>query len=232
MKTLRQESVHPNDASECRFTGLLKECFSNGDARILTIKKRRLMHIYAPGDSPDHIYLLRSGRVKVFNCAENGKEVILAFHRPGDLFGAVEAFDGGSREAFAEAMEDSMVAAMHRKDFLCSLAEQPYLALEFSHLLVRHLRSVQSRVRDLVLRNVSSRLAHLIVNLSEPNGLPDRHRPHVDPAPTHQEMANIVGCARETVSLILGEFREQGLIRTQGRSITILNRAAVSQMIA
>ncbi|MCI0428093.1 MAG: Crp/Fnr family transcriptional regulator [Nitrospiraceae bacterium] len=230
MDELLQRHVRANEAAERRFTGLLKECFPNGGARIQSLKKRQ--HMYDPGDPADHIYLLQSGRVKVFNCAENGKEVILAFHGPGDLFGAVEAFDGACREAFAEALEDSIVAVMHRKDFLRSIEEHPRLALEFSHLLVRHVRTFQSRVQDLVLRNVPSRLAHLIFNLSEPNGLSDRHRPRLEPAPTHQEMADMVGCARETVSTTLGKFREQGLIRTHGRSITILNREAVSQMIA
>jgi CRP/FNR family transcriptional regulator, cyclic AMP receptor protein len=229
MDTLLERHVRENEAAESRFidVSIMNEWFADDIARTHAIKKRQLLYLL--GDPADYVYILKAGTVKTSTCDETGKEVTLAILKPGDFFGVVEAFDGTPHTAYAEALEDSMVAVIHQNDFVRRIREHPGLAFVFTRFLLRHFRTLESRVRDLVLRDAPSRLAHLLLDLGETTRFPCRNRLRVDIKLTHQEMANVVGCARETVSTILGHFREQGVIRTHGRSITILNREAVSR---
>ncbi len=230
MERQLQSQVRGDRAPESRFVVTVNEFFADKIARIQVIKKRQ--PVYLPGDPADYVYLLKTGRVKVSSFAQSGKEITLAILRPGDLFGIVEAFDGTPREAHAEALEDVVVGAIPREDFVRRIKEQPDLAMEFTRLLVFQLRKLQTRVQDLVFRGATGRLAHLLLDLSGATGSGGRSVLRIDARLTHQEMANVVGCARETVSTIMGQFREQGLIRINGQSITILNVDAVSRMVA
>lgn len=230
MERQLQSHVRGDRAPESRFVVTMNEWFAGNIARIQVIKKRQ--PVYLLGDPADYVYLLKTGRVKLASFAQSGKEVTLAILRPGDLFGMVEAFDGTPREAQAEALDEVVVGAIPREDFVRRIKEQPDLAMEFTRLLVFHLRKFQIRVQDLVFRGATGRLARLLLDLSGATCSGVRSGLRIEARLTHQEMANVVGCARETVSLILGQFRDRGLIRMHAGSITILNPDAVSQMVA
>ncbi len=199
-------------------------------ARTQAVKKRR--PIYLPGDPGEAVYLIKTGRIKISNCAQTGKEVTFAILQPGDLFGEVEALDGSRRETFAEALDDAVLGVISRQDFLRHLHEHPALALALTLRMGARLRQLQSRVEDLVFRDVPTRLAYLLHDLGETTGVPDGPGRPICAKMTHQEMANLIGCSRETVSAVLGQFREQGLIRLGRRSITILNRDHFSRRVA
>jgi CRP-like cAMP-binding protein len=104
--------------------------------------------------------------------------------------------------------------------------------MEFTRLLVFQLRKLQIRVQDLVFRGAAARLAHLLLDLGGATGSGGRSSIRIDAKLTHQEMANVVGCARETVSTILGQLRDQGLIKIDGRSIIVLNQCSLSRLVA
>jgi CRP/FNR family transcriptional regulator, cyclic AMP receptor protein len=94
------------------------------------------------------------------------------------------------------------------------------------------LRRIQSRVEDLVFRDVPARLAHLLVELIKSGGVQEPRGIRLKAKLTHQEMANLIGCSRETVSNTLGQFRDEGLIHIDGRTIIILKMDALSRLVS
>lgn len=188
--------------------------------RMEEVKKRQ--PLYLPGDPSNNVYLLKRGRVKIANTDESGKEVTFEILEPGDIFGELEALEGTPRATAAEALDDALICAIPRQDFDRYLAAHPAVTVKLTKLIGLRLRKIQSRVEDLVFRDVPARLAHLLVELSHSDSAVEAGGIRLKARLTHQEMANLIGCSRETVSATLGQFRDDGLIQMEGRTIVIL----------
>ena len=197
--------------------------------RMQEIKKRQ--PLYLPGDPSTNVYLLKKGRVKLANTGVSGKEVTFEILEPGEIFGELEVLEGLPREMTAEALDDAMICVIHREDFDRYLAAHPNVTVKLTKLIGLRLRKIQARVEDLVFRDVPARLAHLLLELSRTDGVADTRGIRLKAKLTHQEMANLIGCSRETVSTIMGQFRDQGFLHLDGRSITILNQAELSKLL-
>jgi CRP-like cAMP-binding protein len=198
--------------------------------KMQAIKKRQT--IYLPGDPANTVYLLKKGRVKIASSDPSGKEVTFEILEAGEIFGELEALENAPRETLAEALDDALICAIRREDFDRYLREHPNLTVKLTKLIGLRLRRIQSRVEDLVFRDVPARLAHFLLELSKTDGTPDDLGIRLQAKLTHQEMANLIGCSRETVSIILGQFREQHLIRIEGRSIVIENSSGLSRLLS
>jgi CRP-like cAMP-binding protein len=106
----------------------------------------------------------------------------------------------------------------------------PNVTINLTKLIGLRLKKIQSRVEDLVFRDVPARLAHLLSELGKSEGDPGPQGVRLKVKLTHQEMANLIGCSRETVSTTLGQFREEGLIHTEGRTVIILQPDALVRL--
>ena len=193
------------------------------------VKKRQ--PFYLPGDPSSSVYLLKKGRVKIANTAPSGKEVTFEILEPGEVFGELEVLEDAPRSTSAEALDDTLICVIPRKDFDQYLAMHPNVTVKLTKLIGLRLRKIQSRVEDLVFRDVPARLAHLLVELGKTDGVTDKQGIRLKAKLTHQEMANLIGCSRETVSATMGHFRDQGLIHVDGRTITIVNEKRLSALL-
>jgi CRP/FNR family cyclic AMP-dependent transcriptional regulator len=198
--------------------------------RMQAVKKRQ--PLYLPGDPSSNVYLLKQGRVKLASTAVSGKEVTFEILEPGEIFGELEVLEGLPRETAAEALDDTLICVIRREDFDKYLEAHPNITVRLTKLIGLRLRRIQSRVEDLVFRDVPARLAHLLLELRKTDGVPDGTSIRLRVKLTHQEIANLIGCSRETVSTTLGQFREQGLIRMEGRSIAILNPDHLTRLVS
>jgi CRP-like cAMP-binding protein len=198
--------------------------------RMQEVKKRQ--PIYLQGDPANTVYLLKKGRVKISSTAPSGKEVTFEILEAGEIFGELEALGASPRGTSAEALDDTLICAINREDFDRYLRDHPDLAVKLTKLIGFRLRKIHSRVEDLVFRDVPARLAHVLLDLIETTGVPEASGVRIRAKLTHQELANLVGCSRETVSTLLGHFREQGFVRTEGRNIIVLDKSALSHLIA
>ncbi|MBI5747297.1 MAG: Crp/Fnr family transcriptional regulator [Nitrospirae bacterium] len=178
--------------------------------------------IFLPGESSRQVYLLKTGRVKISRISEEGRELTLALLEPGEIFGELEILEGSARDTIAEAMEESQLCVIQKEQFLSLIRKRPELSFRLTKLIGLRLRRIESRVEDLVFRDVPSRLAHLLIQLSEEYGKETPEGIILNIQITHQEMANLIGSIRETVSATLGEFKKEGLITFDGRKIIIL----------
>lgn len=218
---LSSEGVPPRSPSPRSVKGLERL------AKVQTVRRRQ--PVYLPGDPAHAVYLVREGRVKISNWARNGKEVTFAIVGAGDLFGELEALEGTARETCAEALDDVTLAVVARDEFIGHLGRHPDVALELSKLLGARLRALHGRVEDLIFRDVPARIVHALRELSAlPNGAAKPEAP-VRVRVTHQELANLIGCNRETVSAVLGQFRRRGLVRIERQAITILDQNLVAK---
>ena len=197
--------------------------------RMEEVKKRQ--PLYLSGDPSRNVYLLKQGRVKIANTSPSGKEVTFEILEPGEIFGELDVLDDAPRSTSAEALDDALICVIPRKDFDQYLAMHPAVMFKLTKLIGLRLKKIQSRVEDLVFRDVPARLAHLLSELRKTEGIVDKQGIRLKAKLTHQEMANLIGCSRETVSTTMGQFRDDGLIQMDGRTITIVNEKGLTRLL-
>ena len=171
-----------------------------------------------PGDA---MFLIMSGRVKVVMFGESGREVTLSLLRAGDSFGEMSLFDQGPRSAHCLAIEPTTLLVLSRDDLMKHMQAHPRTAINLVSEMARRLRKADETIAQLALCDVNERLIHRLVALgreegaSGPDGLVVRRRP------TQQELANMIGSCRETISRAFNQLARDGLIIPRGRSLVV-----------
>jgi CRP-like cAMP-binding protein len=148
----------------------------------------------------------------------------LAYRAEGDFFGEPCLLEGGPREEMAEAMENALVTEIERTEFERLLQTQALLGYRLTKVLAQRRREIENKIENLVFKDVNSKLAELLLRLANEYGVDDSRGTLVALKITHQEMANLIGSTRETVSLTLSQFKRKGLIQTDGRKVILADR--------
>jgi len=172
-------------------------------------------------EAGDALYVLASGQAKVVLFGENGREMTLSVLGAGDFFGEMSLFDGKPRSANVVAMEDSVLLVLERPSFLAHLATSPRTALSLLGQMADRLRHADEIINNLALHDVASRLARTLVNLAESGGEAREDGILIRRRPTQQDLANMVGTCRETVSRALSSMARRGLVIARGRSLLL-----------
>ncbi len=142
----------------------------------------------------------------------------------------MDVLDDSPRDTIAEALDDTYICVIKREDFEALLKRKPDLSFKLTKLIGLRLKRIGTRIEDLVFKDVNTRLANLLLDLSQKYGVKEKEGIQIGIKITHQEMANLIGSTRETVSMTLGEFKRQGLIDLEGRKILILKEDGLSSM--
>jgi CRP/FNR family transcriptional regulator, cyclic AMP receptor protein len=189
--------------------------------------------IFCAGSPGENVYILVEGRVKIFALSPIGKSVILWFCFPGEIFGLAEIARGGRREVDAEACTDSEVLIIPRAEFHEFLLQRPSAAMRVVDLLSCRLRAIGDMLLNLTTDDVLTRVIKLLVRLSARYGKPLRpHGMRLDINLTHQEIADMIGTSRQSVSTILSQLRRQGLLCIKNHTIQIENCELLEQLAA
>jgi CRP/FNR family transcriptional regulator, cyclic AMP receptor protein len=168
------------------------------------------------GDRTDSLYIIVSGRVKIYVSDENDKEVVLSESGPGDYFGEM-VLDEGPRSASVMTLEPTQFLVVPREDFKEFVKKSPEFALNLILKLIRRVRALTNDVKTLALVDVYGRVARLLLELAV-----DRDGVLViQNRPKQHEIANRVGASREMVNKILGDLAEGGYIEIKDDRITI-----------
>lgn len=173
------------------------------------------------GEQPDALYIVVTGKVKIYVGDEDGKELVLSILGPGDFFGEMALIDGAPRSATVMSVGESTVAKIGKQDFLKCLRETPDLAFNLLISFAHRMRCVNEHIKDLALFDVYGRVARTLLRLAKPKG--DRL---VTDAITQQEIANMVGASREMVSRVLNNLKNDGYISVADKQITICDPPA------
>jgi CRP-like cAMP-binding protein len=191
---------------------------------------KRNTPIYLPGDPADKIYLLKRGLVKISHLTEEGKQITLAILHPGDVFGELAVIDASPRDHLAQVYEDAMICALSRNDFLSIMSSYPEVAFRITKLLGLRLRRLGNRVEKLLFKSAHARLAQTLLELSADYGVDDAAGTLLTLKLSQRELGNMVGLSRESVNLCLGDFKREGLVEAQGRSLRLLDKEGLSQV--
>lgn len=187
--------------------------------------------IYLPSDAGDALLMPMSGRVKLYHITSDGKQALLGLIEPGELFGELSLIESGEREEFAEAMVKSRILLIPRVEVQKLMEEVPAVTLQVTQLIGLRRRKIERRLKSLLFRSNRERLIFLLLELVEKYGKPNDDGVELDIRLSHQEMANIIGSTRETVTVLLGELQLDRSIRVARRRITVMKIGPLAEEI-
>lgn len=211
------ESFNPVELG--RLLGILEE---------LELPKHHM--VFSPGAPSEAIYFIEKGRVRLTRLSPEGKTVILALLGPGDLIGEA-SWESGEHDSYAETLEEARIYQISREAFQNFIRENPEFGLRLIQIIGGRLKQAQARIEDLVFRQVPSRVARLLVTLAESHGKVTPNGIRVEFPLTHQEIADLVGSSRVTVTQILNRFRTSNWIDIESKRVTIHNLDALEEMV-
>jgi CRP/FNR family cyclic AMP-dependent transcriptional regulator len=189
--------------------------------RMLEVKRGQ--RIYLPGDPSDQIFLLKVGVVKISTISGDQQETILAFLYPGDIFGELAIVDESPRDHIATAHEDVVLCALSR-DLLVKMAhDTPALGYQITKVMGLRLRRFRTRIEELLCKSAQARIAHTLLDLAADYGVPDNNGVLIPLRLNQGDLGNLVGLARETVNVVLQDFRQHGLVDAGRSSIRIID---------
>jgi CRP/FNR family cyclic AMP-dependent transcriptional regulator len=185
--------------------------------------------LFFEGDIGNDLYLIKSGFVKVYQL-EDSKEITLSLFRDGDFFGEMALIKKGiTRSATAETLDISTFYTLSRRDFYQFMEQSPKLCLKLLEVAMERLRKANEQIHDLTFLDVRSRIIKNIHRLSEDYGKPVPGGLMIDLKLTHQELANLVGTVRESVTKVLQELQDQRIISIEKKRIIITDFAKLKQ---
>jgi CRP/FNR family cyclic AMP-dependent transcriptional regulator len=187
----------------------------------LLIERRIPKHqtIVEEGLAGDYMYVIREGEVKVTKLSGDGREKILELMGPGDFFGEMSLLDGATRSASVKSLTETRILALSRNDFLKELRRNPDLAMAVIQELTRRVRQMDEQASSLSFQRVKERTQGLLVRLAKDSECADGRR--MTPALTHQQIADMVGTSRETVTRVVKRLKDQGWLDQHGKQYLI-----------
>ena len=207
------------------FSGLEKEDL-NTLASIVTRKEfGKRETLFHQGDPGEEFMILTEGSVKVELMNAEGKELTLTILTPFQFLGELALLDDVPRSATVVSMENSVLLSVNKRDFARLLESYPRMSIPMLRQLTRRVRVLTDDIASMAFLDSYSRVTRKILNLAEEMGQtnPDGHI-LIDRPLTHQQLANLVGTTRETVTKILNEMKDNGLLDIRRHRITILDR--------
>lgn len=189
--------------------------------------------VFRVGNPATHVYFLERGRVKIFHRNPSGKELLLWFCVPGEIFGLAELHQGGSRQVSAQASEQSRILSIERGEFDAFVERHPSAALVLIDVLSQRLRGLGHLVQAIVADDVNKRVAQLLIRLGKSYGRRDQDGTLViEMRLTHQEMANMIGTSRQSVTSLLNALKQQGVLDIKNRYLQLRDEMFLQQMAA
>jgi CRP/FNR family transcriptional regulator/CRP/FNR family cyclic AMP-dependent transcriptional regulator len=183
-------------------------------------KNATIVHVDDPGNA---MFIIKSGLVKVTIEDEAGREMILRMLYSTDFFGEMALIDGLPRSATVTAQEASDVLIIYREHFVGIIENSPKILLNMAAVLSRRLRATDELIRSLAFFDVYGKVARVLLTLATEKGRDTEHGTVIDLRLTQQELAELAGMSRETMTRTLRAFQQAGVVRIDSGVITILS---------
>ena len=181
---------------------------------------------YSPNQYGEVMFILKKGKVQIYRMSSEGRKLVIDTLGPGTIFGEMSLIGTGLYDAFAEAMEDSLICIMNRPDIEKLILKNPRIGIRLLELMGQRLRESDERLEQTLFHEVPSQLAALLLRLRAENASDII-------ATTHEELAEHLGVYRETVTTALNSLKQQGLISINRKRVQLndvlglQNKAAV-----
>jgi CRP-like cAMP-binding protein len=179
---------------------------------------------YMPEESGEVLFLLKKGNVQIYRLAASGKKLILATLGPGAIFGEMSLVGQGMHNTFAEAVDECILCVMSRADVERLMREKPEVAFRFFETMGDRVSQLETRLEDIAFRSIPSRLADLLLRLAGGSNGGQIH------GYTHQDLSEMLGTYRETVTQTLNDFKAKGLVEIGRKQIVVLDGARLQSL--
>ena len=167
------------------------------------------------------LFVIVTGKVKVVRSDDDGREVILAILGESDFFGEMAILDGMARSASVVAITRAELFMIHRRDFLKLLHDHPVISISLLKELTMRLRKADAQIKSLSLKDAAGRVASVVLQLADDVGKIRHGRVEIDELPLQQDLANMAGTSRETVSRMVHMFIQKGHFELDGDKLII-----------
>ena len=211
---LRAQLLSENDL----FRGLPAHDMAALAERLPMATSQRGQLIYAPGETGEVLFILKAGSVRLYRLAVDGRKLVLATLGPGTVFGEMSVLGQSMTDSFAEAVDECVVCLMSRIDIEQVMLEHPTVAVRMVQLLSSRLHEAENKLEQMAFAPVPERVARLLLTLAQGNEVPGY---------SHQELADMIGTSRETVSRALVDLKIAGIIAIDRRCIQLLDAGAL-----
>lgn len=169
------------------------------------------------------MFVILDGRVKISRISDEGREVILSILCDGDFFGEMSILDGQTRSANAVTLEDTNLLIFRRENFLQMLYDYPQIAINLLKELAQRLRRSDSQIKSLSLQNALGKVASTLLRIADDSGTIKQGKVEISQLPPQQDLANMAGTSRETISRVIKSLSHLGYVTKQGGKLIILD---------
>ncbi len=225
------------EAPQCDF------CLSREHSVFSDLKNNELQHfsekkqseiykkgqvVFNEGEHANGIYCIHKGKVKVYKLGDEGREQIVRLVKGGDVLGYRALLSGETFNAYAEALEESIICFIPKSHLFDNMEQNPELSMRFMRLLCGDLKGAEERLVKLAQKKVRERVAEMLLILRSTFG--NREDESINIELTREDLANIVGTATEPLIRLLSEFKKEGIVELNGKYIKILDPDRLSQI--
>jgi CRP/FNR family transcriptional regulator, cyclic AMP receptor protein len=200
------------------------------EATLLKIEKIGTRKVYNKNDvilmeeeAGTALFVIIKGKVKVARSSGDGREVILTILTDSDFFGEMAILDGLTRSATVVAIEETELFLIQRNDFLNLLREYPEISISLLQEMTKRIRAADMKIKALSLKDAEGKVATVILQLADEVGKIKQGKVEIDKLPLQQDLANMAGTSRETISRTLHSFTKKKLIEMDGAKLKILD---------
>lgn len=187
--------------------------------------------IYLPSEYADSIYLVGSGLVKICHLTADGRVSILAYVKPGEVFGELALFDTVERGEYVESAESSVLIRIPKQRIQELMNRELDVALAVTKLVGLRRQRIERRLRTLLFTSNQHRLGHLLLDLAEQFGEAIDGGIRLGLKLSHQEIANLIGTTRETVTILMGKLKADGLISGQRQTVILSDVSRLAESV-
>lgn len=183
--------------------------------------------VFGEGEPCAGLYVVQSGRVRIFKSSVNGREQVLSVDGPGSSIAELPVFDGGNYPASVMAIEDTTLLFVSKPDFQALCLAHPQVALKVLRVVGARLRRLVGIIEELSFTTVRHRLGAFLLRLAQKEGKRTNDGVQITLPVSNQEIASQIGTVRELVSRNLSRFQAEGLLKMEGRDLTIADLKAL-----
>jgi len=212
------------------FSGLDEREIAEVEAISTSKRYPRGSIIFSEDEEATGFFVAISGKVKIYKLSPEGKEQILHIISTGETFAEAALFAGSTYPAFAESLAQTQVLYFSKEDFLSLIRKNPQISLNMIASLSHWLRKFVSLVEELSLKDVSTRLSKYLMDLSAKSGRSSERGIECELDISKSQLASQLGTISETLSRALRKLRDRGIIKVEGKKITILQKEALEEI--
>ena len=197
------------------------------ESQVNSFKKKQL--IYKEGTQPYYLYYILEGKIKTYKTHDDGKDLVIGLYTKGDFIGYISLLEGGKNLENAEAMEETEVALIPKKDFEELINGSPEIARKFVSLLSKNVAEKQDQLLGIAYNTLRMKVAEALISLYKKYHTNNNEKYKIDIS--RDDLASIAGTAMESLVRTLSDFRKENLIDIKNGEIIIMDIAKLENLI-